>query len=188
MAHGMLLLLILMDRNVSICDVRRALYSGYRQRSTTVISGNGKSATAIIQPLQRAFPHSSLFQVHSMYYDFRSYLAFILLLLLRLPIRLLQSLIHVVAREYRFILGGLALLNARLQRLNDSVVIGPEEDRNRIALLASDVDHAMNGRDEDVVGPALKHIADIDDECAWNVLVTYSVDLLAESYLEWVVP
>src|SRR5690348_10740342 len=49
------------------------------------------------------------------------------------------------------------------------VEIGIEKEGQRIAVLARSIDHPMKGRAEDPVGPALHHVADIDDEAAGDI-------------------
>lgn len=65
----------------------------------------------------------------------------------------------------RLIFGLVPVRNTSLQRLDHGVVVWTEEDGDRVPLFPRDVQHTMNRRHKDIVGPSRQHIRDIDHEC-----------------------
>jgi hypothetical protein len=53
-------------------------------------------------------------------------------------------------------------------RRDDGVEARVEEERDRVALLAVAIDHAMRRRQEQAVGPDLHRLAEVDDEAAFD--------------------
>ena len=77
---------------------------------------------------------------------------------------------EVVARLNGFVVRRPLGAAARRKALDHRVVIGPEKERDRIALSAGSVDDPVRRRGKKIVRPSREHLTEVDDERVWDGL------------------
>lgn len=80
----------------------------------------------------------------------------------------LESTFDIVARIHYFILGRSRLGNAARDRLQFDIVISAKEQGYGVPAHAASINGTMDGRFEDVISPAGKLVAEVDDEGSVN--------------------